>query len=454
MSRSNGGGMGWIALVIAVAAAFHFYRTSPGNSPIGTASSGGLKVLKVEKKRPTTAAIKGMAANGHVVAARRAALSADTPGRIIELHVQEGSRVEKGQLLARLFAEEYAAALKRAEADLLAAQASLRQADAAVIAQKAEVGRLIASLHASEASNRAEEAELVLAQLENDRMEKLAQRNAVDLSQRDKARSALSGGKAQYDQSTAMAGVAQSAVEHGKAELEIKKAECEVNQARVEVAKANVDHARATLMKTEIRAPFTGIVVLKDADVGEVVSPNVAGGASSRGSVVTMVDIDSLEVQAEVPETSLRAVRIGGPVRIFLDADPERPYEGKVDRIWPTANRQKATIEVRAVFAKRDDVLRPDMGVRVVFLPEDAVEEAPATAEPEMLVPGKSLVRRKGETGVFVVKDEKALFRPIKVGATRGSRIQVESGLQEGEKIVVDVPESLEDGDVVRAEEA
>jgi multidrug resistance efflux pump len=107
--------------------------------------------------------------------------------------------------------------------------------------------------------------------------------------------------------------------------------------------------------------------VLKDAEVGEVVSPNVQGGSSARGSVVTMVDFASLEVQAEVPETSLAAVVVGRGASIYLDAFPEKAYAARVDRIWPTANRTKATVEVRVAFLERDERLRPEMGVRVVF---------------------------------------------------------------------------------------
>src|SRR5690606_7887824 len=108
-----------------------------------------------------------------------------------------------------------------------------------------------------------------------------------------------------------------------------------------------------------VRAPFSGVVVLKDAEVGEVVSPNVMGGASTRGAVATLVDFASLEVQADVPETSLKAVTVGAPARVFLDAFPERPYAGEVSRVWPTADRQKATVEVRVRLLEPDQRLRP-----------------------------------------------------------------------------------------------
>ena len=171
--------------------------------------------------------------------------------------------------------------------------------------------------------------------------------------------------------------------------------------ARVAVNEANRDLARATLDKTEVRAPFDGVVVLKDAEVGEVVSPNSQGG-NSRGSVVTMVDFASLEVQVDMPETSLHAVAVGGAANIYLDAFPEIAYRGRVERIWPTANRQKATVEVRASFLEPDEKLRPEMGVRVVFTPPEAPPVDPAQDEGELvLIPSSCVVRIDARPGVF-----------------------------------------------------
>src|SRR5262249_57017755 len=184
--------------------------------------------------------------------------------------------------------------------------------------------------------------------------------------------------------------------------------------ARLEGTKAARDQAQATLDKTEVRAPFDGIVVLKDAEVGEVVSPNVQGGSNARGSVVTMVDFASLEVQAEVPETNLPAVVVGRSARIYLDAFPDKLYRGRVDRIWPTANRTKATVEVRVAFLDRDDKLRPEMGVRVVFEEEGAKmpeSSAPADARPVMLVPLDAVVKVGGERGVFVLERDRVRFQ-------------------------------------------
>jgi multidrug efflux pump subunit AcrA (membrane-fusion protein) len=189
--------------------------------------------------------------------------------------------------------------------------------------------------------------------------------------------------------------------------------------------------------------------------VGEVVSPNSGGGTNARGSVVTMVDFASLEVQVDLPETSLKEARKGGPAQVFLDAFPERPYRGRVDRIWPTASRSKATVEVRVVFLDPDERLRPDMGVRVVFLPEGgAGEQVPgAETKRELIVPEPALARRDGVEGVFLLEGDVARFRPVTAGQPRNGRVAIASGVERGDPIVSPVPASLVDGDRVIPEE-
>ena len=165
-----------------------------------------------------------------------------------------------------------------------------------------------------------------------------------------------------------------------------------------------------------------------------------------------MVDFGSLEVQAEVPETTLSAVTIGAPTRIYLDAFPKSPYEGRVSRIWPTANRSKATVEVRVTFAELDENLRPEMGVRVVFLDEepDPAEAEQAATEPVVLVPRDAVLKVDGREGVFLLERDTVRFRALGLGASSGSRVAVEEGLEGGEEVVLDPPASLRDGDRVR----
>jgi multidrug efflux pump subunit AcrA (membrane-fusion protein) len=178
----------------------------------------------------------------------------------------------------------------------------------------------------------------------------------------------------------------------------------------------------------------------------------VQGGSNARGSVVTMVDFASLEVQAEVPETNLVNVVVGRPATIYLDASPETPYPARVSRIWPTANRSKATVEVRVEFLRRDDKLRPEMGVRVVFgaeaEPTPASDAAPA--KPVILVPAEAIVRAGGESGVFLLERDRVRFQKIRLGGESGGRSIVEEGISDGDRIVLGPPATLESGDRVR----
>lgn len=413
-----------------------------------------VSVMRVVKTSAATAAsASGTSANGYVVAKTRAALSADTPGRIVQMNVEEGSVVKKGDVVARLYSEEYAAFLRRAEADLALAEAGLERSAAERKVAENELSRLLSLRGAAEADLTGIEADLALAGIEAQRAAKLLEDGVGSIERRDATKSRLESMTAQVTAARSRLESAAKAILWAESQIAVAVVAEKEARARVDAMKASREHAQATLEKTEVRAPFDGIVVLKDAEVGEVVSPNVQGGSSARGSVVTMVDFDSLEVQAEVPETSLAAVVIGRGASIYLDAFPERSYPGRVDRIWPTANRTKATVEVRVAFLERDERLRPEMGVRVVFDREGAQEPASldaAVAEPVVLIPAGAIVKLGGESGVFVLERDRVSFRKISLGAERASRRVVSSGLSEGETIVLSPPDSLEDGDRVR----
>ena len=167
-----------------------------------------------------------------------------------------------------------------------------------------------------------------------------------------------------------------------------------------------------------------------------------------------MVDFATLEVQVEVPETNLSAVVVGADAQIFLDAFPEDAYRGKVLRIWPTANRQKATVEVRVGFEDPDEKLRPEMGARVVFAAaETPAEDAEHPQEPQIIVPRSAVVLVAGKNHVFVLERDVARLREVVLGEERSGRVIVERGLADGERIVDAPPDTLEDGDRVRVGE-
>lgn len=413
-----------------------------------------VRALRVELSHPAdVGAVSGVSANGYVVASRRAALSADTPGRIVEMSVTEGSEVKQGDVVARLFAEEYAAAFALAQGNHAAAKAGVARARAELEAAKATVDALRVAVDSAQARVASAQADVELATTELRRVQDLEQGAVASARELDAARATIERAQAMLQDTQAQERGAHAQLASGQARVTVAETALRQAEAQVEVAAAGEEQARATLSKTEVRAPFDGVVVLKDAEVGEVVSPNVAGGSTARGSVVTMVDFASLEVQVDLPEASLNAAQKGAPAQIFLDAFPGTPYAGQVSRIWPTANRQKATVEVRVTFDAPDQRLRPDMGVRVVFLPPDA--EAPVAnpeqgAEPTVLVDETSVVRRDGKEGVFLLEGDQVRFHPVELGARKAGRLVVRFGLQGGERILADPPATLADGDRVQ----
>jgi RND family efflux transporter MFP subunit len=368
------------------------------------------------------------------------------------LAVKEGSVVKKGDIVARLFADEFRASLQRAEADVATADGSVQRAIAAAATAAADVVQTEAA--AASAQAQANEAVAVLRYLETEfaRVEELARNGDASARDLDRARSDRDAQVARAAAAAAGERSAAAAVEVAVRRNATAAEDVAVAKAQAVSARAGRDLAKATLDKTDVRAPFDGVVVLKDAEVGEVVSPNVVGGTTARGAVCTMVDFDSLEVQANVPETTLASVRQGAPADVFLDAFPDERYPGVVDRIWPTADRQKATVEVRVKLGRKDDRLRPEMGVRIVFRAADAPEPETSGEKPRIVVPEQALATLDGAVGAFVLDGDVARFRKVTTGERKGGRVVVAAGLQKDQRIVLAPPASLRDGDRVRVQ--
>ena len=414
-----------------------------------------VKVAVVSESTPAaSAAVQGTAANGYVTASRRAALSSDISGRIVEMLVTEGSVVKKGDVVARLFADEYRAGLQRAEADLATARAGQERAAAAIASAELSERQAVDQAAAAEAQVAEAEAQAALAQSELARTVDLQRSGSSSEQALDRAKAEAAGTTARLTASRAGLRASRTAAAAASAQVAVARSDRAVADSQLESARAAVAQAQATLDKMEVRAPFDGIVVLKDAEVGEVVSPFSQGGSNARGAVCTMVDFDSLEVQADVPESSLGAVRQGAPVDVFLDAYPDRRYPAKVDRVWPVADRQKATVEVRMKLLERDERLRPDMGVRVVFRRDEPTAPSTAAAEERSIVVAEgALLEIEGRTGAFVLERDVVRWTALTVGERKGGRARVASGLRVGQKIVLEPPTTLRDGDRVRTED-
>jgi RND family efflux transporter MFP subunit len=218
-------------------------------------------------------------------------------------------------------------------------------------------------------------------------------------------------------------------------------------QARVDAAGAALRFAEATLENTYIRAPFRGTVLRKEAEVGEVVAPSVGGGLT-RGAVVTMADLSSLEVEVDVNEAYIGRVRHGQPARITLDAYPDTSFRGEVRQVVPTADRQRATVQVKVSIVDRDARILPEMGVRVDFLAADSGAAAPAAgpATSRFRLPASAVRDAGGRSVVWLVREGRLQAREVEAGPVSGDYREITRGLSGGERVVTGGVESPKEG--------
>jgi HlyD family secretion protein len=330
-------------------------------------------------------------ANGYVVARTRASVSAKLAGRIADLRVSEGSTIKRGEIIATLENADYGAQAAQAKAAVATARAELVEARAASEVAAREAARL--------RDMRRENADLVSEQ---------------DLD--------------------AVEGRASQAA-----------ARLEAAAARLAASEASQRFALANLENTVIRAPFSGTVLRKEAEIGEVVAPSVGGGLT-RGAVVTMADLTTLEVEVDVNEAYIARVNKGGPTKITLDAYPDTAFRGEVRQVVPTADRQRATVQVKVNILDRDPRILPEMGARVDFL-EDSVAAGPETAaSPRFRVPAAAVREANGESVVWLVRDGRLEPRTVQAGPVSAGFREIRSGLSGGERLLVGGVERPEAG--------
>jgi HlyD family secretion protein len=328
-------------------------------------------------------------ASGYVTPRRRATVAAKITARVVDVYVDEGMVVKEGQLLARLDDSD-------AQRRLAAARAT-RDATAAAIASL--------------------EVNLANAKVELRRQQHLEAAGYTTEEALDQART-----------------TAQSLA----AQIDAAKEQVRAADAQIAVAQQDVDNCT-------VRAPFAGVVVSKDAQRGEMVSPISAGGGFTRTGIATIVDMASLEIEVDVNEAYIARVEPGQPVIATLDAYPDWKIPAHVRTIIPTADRQKATVKVRISFEKLDPRILPDMGVKVAFLAENGRE----TPTPRALVPHDAVREEGGRQVVFVVRDDRLERRAVTLGEVRGADVEVLAGVAAGEQVVVKGPAELHDGEKV-----
>jgi HlyD family secretion protein len=333
-------------------------------------------------------AITALNATGRVTAQRKAAVSTKATGRLEFLGVLEGSVVKEGDILARIENKDVTATQDQARASVRAAKANLEQGL----------------------------AEMRDAQSNLTRSEDLAKKNFISGATLDTA-------KARYDKA--------------------KAAVASLNGA-IGVAEANLRATAVSVEQTLIRAPFDGVVLTKNANVGDIITP-FSSAADSKGAVVNMADMSTLEVEADVSETSISKISVGQPVQIQLDAFPDLRIPGKVSRTVPTVDRSKATLLVKIEFVERDPRVLPDMSAKVSFLTRALTE---AEKKPVTAVQATAVTKRDGKDVVFLIEENIAKQTAVTVAGKIGDLVQV-TGVKPGDKVVITPNEKLKDGAAV-----
>ena len=339
-------------------------------------------------------------ATGYVTPRRRATVSTQITGTLTQVLIEEGDHVEKGQVLARLEDSALRAGLGAARANLASAQAQVTTA----------------------------QAQLVQAQADAHRQDELVASGMVTKQAAEQARTAVATGVAQLDG---------------------RRREADAANAALTQAQVNFDY-------TVVRAPFSGVVTEKAAQVGEIVSPLSAGGGFTRTGVGTIVDMDSLEVEVDVAEAYIGQVQANMPAEAVLDAYPDWKIPAHVIAIVPAADRGKGTVKVRVALEQKDARLVPDIGVRVSFLAKKN-DAAPAQAQAARgaMVPASAVVQRDGRAAVFVVVDGKAMLHAVTPATPDvGTMKSIPAGVNAGDRVVLAPPATLQDGAAVTSEDA
>jgi RND family efflux transporter MFP subunit len=336
-------------------------------------------------------------ATGYVESRRQAMIGARAPGRIETLNVEEGTSVKRGQVLAAL-----------EHADL----------DASLAANRAEATRTRAEMAE-------QQVEIARTKREYERATKLQPSRAITETEFDEARF-------QYEAAIAR--------------LESLK-------ASITLAEARVREAEQLKENMFVRAPFDGTVISKDAEVGESILPGGMGEASGRGSVVTIADLERMEVDCDVKEDYISRVVVGRPAEVAVDAVPDRRYKGRVRKIIPMGDRARATIKVKVEILDADERLFPEMSGTVYFLPDESAMQA-ETAERRIFCPTAAVVKEAEASHVWIVDDDDRLQRlDVKLGGANDGRSEILAGLEGGERVVVEPPAELRDRQLVKVAE-
>ena len=372
-------------------------------------------------------------AAGYIVAHHKIQLTAKVVGKVAWIGVEKGDLVQEGQVLVRLEDAEYRAQAQQAEGQLASLLAQLSELEAG--SRPEEIARANANL--ARAS-----ADLKNAKIHLNRVQKLFEEEVLPRQDLDNA-------QARYEAEVAR--VESLAREADLVRLGPRQEQIEAMKGRVKQARGELALRRTFLDSTVIRAPITGTILERAVEKGEFVTTSFVGERGAKGYVVTLADLNDLQVELDINQDDFAKLLMNQKATITTDAFPDRPYEGYIAEIAPEANRQKATVQVKVQVVDPDAYLRPEMNARVAFMARDgesAEEQAPMSLG--IIVPATAIRDRQDQKTVFVVLQGRAEERNIRAGSLTAQGMQVAEGLIGGEEIILSPPSSLEDGDRVR----
>jgi RND family efflux transporter MFP subunit len=332
-------------------------------------------------------------ASGYVVAQRKAAVASKVTGRLISMTVEEGSRVKKGEVIARLENDDVIALRDQADANLNATRYNLEQS----------------------------KAELSDASVSFNRNKELVRQGYISKAENDVS-------EARYNKAVAAVAAAEAAIKANAAGLQ---------------------NAKVSLEYTLIRAPFDAVVLTKNADVGDIVSP-LSASANAKAAVVTIADMDSLQVEVDVSESNLQQVKIGQPCEIQLDAFPDSRFRGMVHMIVPTADRTKATVLVKVRFMDKDNRILPEMSAKVAFLSREVREDE---KKPRTALNPAAITDRNGKKSVYLIKENRVVETEIALGEKLGDTVEVLSGVKAGDRVALKPLEKMRNGSRIKIAE-
>ena len=356
------------------------------------ASAHTVEVTSVSLMYPSQA-FTTLNASGYVVAQRKAAVASKVTGRLVSIMVEEGSKIKKDQVIAKLENDDTLAVIDQAGANLNAARFNLKQT----------------------------QAELHDAELTYNRNKELAVEGLISQSLFDSS-------EARYKKASASVEAAEAAV---KAQV------------------AALRSAQVALEYTFVRAPFDAVVLTKNADAGDIVTP-IGAAANAKSAVVTIADMDSLQVEVDVSESGLHNVSVGQPCEIQLDAFPDSRFRGELHMIVPTADRSKATVMVKVRFVDKDSRILPEMSAKVAFLSRQV---RPGEETPRMVINPAAVMDRKGRKTVFLIEEDRVLEKEITAGDMLGDMLEVPAGLNTGDRVVMNPSVKLKDKDRIKIAE-